>query len=717
MSSDEVLSLDFETRSACDLLKSGGFRYAVDPTTSIMCASYAFGDDPVQSWDVRKDKECPLDIKLHIKNGGIINAWNAAFERLIIKYVASRQNMWPVPDTNRYRCTMVRALAMGFPGKLESAAPALRLDVRKDADGKRVMQRMSKPRKTHADGTLTWWEDEERYAKLIAYCSMDVEVERYAAKKLFALSPQEQLYWEFDQMVNDRGVYLDMDSVRHAQEVVRLANLDLDASLARVTDGAVLTCSNVGLLKQWLIEQQGLEVDSLAADKITEHLQNDIPDPAREALLLRQEAAKTSTAKLDRMELCHGADNRARGLFQFNAASTARWGGRLIQLQNLPRPTGAFADDNGQDCVEHVFEMLPNENPDHLELFYDAPKAAIASCIRGFITAAPEHTLVAADFESVEGVGLAWLAGEQWKLSAFLDYFQGDGPKLYNVTAGKIFGCEPEEIDKKSSRYLIGKVADLALGYQGGVGAFTTMMANYGLSDDQLASALPTVLEATSEFNILGAEDLYKKNGARSDLSREAWLAADMIKRNWREGHPKIVEFWSKLEEAAESAILLPGEVFYAGKVAYKAAGQHLFCKLPSGRALTYIDADIRQMRTAWLDDDGKAVWRPSVTAMHQHPKTKQWWRRGLYGGLYAENITQAICRDILAANLVRAEEAGWPIVMHVHDEGVAEIELKLMEAMGGLPAFEAVMSTPPPWGLDFPLKAVGWAGKRYRKD
>lgn len=770
------LALDFETRSTVDLKKTGSARYARDESTDVWCAAFAFGDEEPDIWTPADP--APERLVDHIRSGGVIRAFNAQFERDIFTHIMGPRYGWPVPEIGQYRCTMVRALAMALPGGLDDGTKAIGLSIEKDMEGHRLMQRMARPRKIDKEtGAITWWTEPEKMERLFAYCKQDVIVERLYAEKLFQLSGYEQEVWELDQLINSRGVHIDTEAALAAMDVVDAEKADLDRRMDALTDGKVSKCSKVGELKEWVNflwakrdgdgpdfdgclartviprtavgaglwleapdvaaarvdkmredaarelaltefwarrKASGKHIDSLAKDKLEALLRTDLPDEVRTALDLRQQAGKSSTAKLQAMLNRVDEDSRARNCFQYSAASTRRWGGRGIQTQNMPRPVGIFEK---YDNVDAAIEAMAYRDPAVIWAFFGPPQDVISNCLRGFITAAPGNTLVAADFESVEGAGLAWAAGENWKLQAFQDYFDGKGPKLYNVTAAKIFGCPVEEIGK-GHKYQIGKVSELALGYAGGVGAFVSMGANYRMDAAILADAYPTVLASTPPENVDGAEDMYKREKGNTDLPKEAWLACDMIKRNWRDGHPATVKLWADLEVAAEAAVRNPGDAFSNGTpFTYRVVGSFLWCKLPSGGVLAYPFPQIKRVKTRWKDDKGRPVYKETVTAMWVNSTTKKWERRSLYSGLYTENVIQAICRDLLAASMLRAERAGWPIVMHVHDELVAELPTSLFHDKGGSAEFERLVAEKDDWAAGFPLKAAGWAGKRYRKD
>ena len=358
------------------------------------------------------------------------------------------------------------------------------------------------------------------------------------------------------------------------------------------------------------------------------------------------------------------ADGRIRGCFQYYGAySTGRWAGRRIQLQNLPRPKIK------QREIDTLLTRLGQSEitAEEIDLFYGPPLSVISDCLRGFLIARPGHQLIGVDFSAIESRVLAWLAGEEWKLKIY----RGDG-KIYEHTAAGIYRIKPDAVTKDQRQ--IGKVAELALGYQGGVLAFQSMAKAYGIeiSDGEAKS----------------------------------------IKYGWRDANSRIVCFWADLENAARAAILNPGLKFKAGaqgrEVTYLVKGSFLFCQLPSGRVISYPYPKISTVDTPW------GASKEGVTHMGEHPKTKKWDRLKTYGGSLAENITQAVARDLLAEAMLRLRALGVDIVLHVHDEIV--VEMQDNPAIDLVKTVENVMTEIPTWAKDLPMKAEGWASRRYQK-
>jgi DNA polymerase len=664
-----TLHIDFETRSTLDLKKTGVYRYAKHETTDLWCACYAFDDGPVQEWT--PGGAFNQWIFEHVVKGGIIVAHNAAFERVIWEHILHPRYGWPLPKIEQWRCTMVQSYAMALPGSLEDAAASVGLENKKDASGRRLMLQMARPRKTDP---LEWWDDQDRIDRLIAYCRQDVETERELHSRLRPLSESELALWHLDQRINDRGVYVDVPLCESAKRIVSATTERLDERIFAATDGAVSRCSNRNQIVSF-VKAEGIPIASIAKAELEDLLtRDDLTPAARECLTLRKESAKASVAKIDALLRGMCPDGRARGLLQFNGATpTARWSGRRFQPQNLKRPD---PDLN----VEQAIDILAEGDADFFEAVYGEPLSIVADTIRGMIGTPKGKKIIAPDYSGIEARVLPWLAGEEWKLDAFRQ-----GTDMYKLTAGGILGKSPEDVTK-AERQAYGKVPELALGYQGGVGAFGKMAANYGV-------------------NLPEAEIIRIRDG-------------------WRAANPRIKQFWWDLETAAFLAIQKPGSVQWIDKLAFRVAGSFLFMRLPSGRFMAYPYPAIRPKVMPWLDDDGKPVWKDSVTyfstidiakrskvVADKHNSSK-WARIASYGGMFAENATQAVARDFLADAMPRVEAAGYPIVLTVHDEIVVEVD----EDFGSLEEMSAIMTTLPAWGEGCPIAVEGWEGRRYRK-
>jgi DNA polymerase len=653
------IHLDLETRSTVDLKKAGLYVYAEDPTTDVWCAAWCIGDAPIQMWT--PGQPFPSVLGDYLAAGALVYAHNAGFECALWEQVLTPRYGWPAIPFEQMRCTAAMAAAMALPRDLDGAAMAMGLDTRKDASGKRLMLSLAKPRRVE-NGVPVWWTPEdapEKHARLHAYCAQDVEVERALTKKLRPLPASELALFQLDHKINTRGVRIDLPAVKHASAIVKTALDGLDREIGIRTRNAVTRASQASRLAEWLREQ-GVDVESVDKASVKGALAQDgLGANIRRVLEIRREAAKSSTAKLEAYQnrLCR--DGRMRENLLYMGASTGRWSGKGAQLQNLPRPSLK------PHQIDRVFEALPTRDPDWLEVWGPA-LSVVADTLRGMIIAADGHELVRADFSNIEGRVLAWLAGEQWKLDAFRAYDAGTGPDLYKLAYAKAFGIAIEDVDAHMRQ--LGKVMELALGYAGGVGAFQSMAALYGItmSDDR----------------------------------------ADELKLAWRAAHPATVAFWYALDDAAMSAVRHPGRLTKAGPIGYVVAGNILWCRLPSGRLLSYVDPKIREVETPW------GAMRDAVTYMGVNSMTRKWERAKGYGGLFAENVTQAVARDVMAEAMLRVEAQGWPVLLTVHDEVVCETPAGAVTPE----QFGAVMSEIPHWADGLPVAAEAEAGRRYGK-
>ncbi len=671
-----ILHVDFETRSALDLREVGLHNYARHPTTDVWCVGWAFDDEEVE---IGGEGHLPnmYRVQAHVLNGGLVIAHNAPFELAIWNNIMVPRYGWPELKPEQTYCTMAQAYAMGLPGALEDAALALGLHVLKDTEGRSLMLRMARPRKVHPDGSLTWWNEEDKLARLYAYCQQDVRVERELHKRLMPLSEKERRIWLLDYKINQKGIAVDRPSAEAAIRMAEKLKTDYDAQMKDATGGAAESCNALIPIKQWLTEH-GFPVDSLAKQDLADLLTQDPPPEVRRVLTLRQEAAKASTAKFAVMTKIAGEDDRVRNLFQYHGAATGRWAGRKVQAHNLPR------DVPPTEIVDRILEHVRNGEHEAIDLIYGSPMTVLSRCLRGFFVPAKGKLLVGGDYSAIEGRGGAWFCGEDWKLKVFRDYDAGIGPGVYELMAARILHVPVETIkDPSFERQAYGKVPELFLQYQGGIGAFQTGAKTYGISvlDDE----------------------------------------ADRIKLEWRALHPKIKATWYALQDAAINAVRRIGEVFSAGHpdrpVKFKKVGSFLWALLPSGRALCYpypkllpgkFGEQLTYMTVPSPDDKkkGKIIADPHNTAT--------WARVGTYGGSLLENVVQAVCRDLLADAMLRLDDAGFSIVLHVHDEIVAE-QNAAGEILGPM-VMTTLMGVVPEWAKDFPIAVKCGAMTRYGK-
>lgn len=664
----EVMHLDYETRSTCDLQKCGLSVYSKDPGTDIWCAAYSFGDGPVKLW-MPVMGMCPREIEDHVNSGGEVYAHNAAFEIAITNEIASKRYGWPIIRTSQVHCTMAMAFSMAVPGSLEKAAAAMGISKQKDMAGSRLMIQMAQPRDVSTEGVITWWDAPDKLDALCKYCIQDVEVERELTKRLLVLSPLEREIWAMDQEINNRGIMLDVEATRNAIKLVDVEKLRLDDEMRRITKNQVASCKAVKQITDFLkfnfSLDFSLQVDTLAKSDVVELLDVEgIPKLAKDILTLRQMAAKSSNAKLEAM--LHGADsdNRIRGCFQYSGATTRRWAGRRVQFQNLPRPTLPKGDINEILDLLHEDKITASE----IDVFYGPVLNVISDCIRGFLRAPEGKLFIQNDFNAIEARVLAWLAGQESTLEIFRK-----GGDVYVYQASGIYRVKENEVTEDQRQ--IGKVAILALGYQGGVVAFQSMAKKYNVK--------------VSEGE------------------------AKSIKYAWRDANGAIVKYWYDLENAARSAILNPGKQYRVGakgrEVTYLVRGSFLWCRLPSNGILCYPYPKVASVTTPW------GASKEGVTFMTENAKTKKWERDKTYGGSLCENITQSVARDLLAEAMLRLRKENIDIVLHVHDEVVCEVP-KEWASEFYKKKIEKIMLDSPAWAKDLPMAVGGWIAERFKK-
>lgn len=648
------LWLDFETFGTTDLKSAGGYRYTAD--ARIQLCGYAIGDAPAKviEWAGEAGSR-ELSAALYDSDSPLV-AHNAQFDRLFVS---------PTISLKRWRCTMTQALAHSLPGALADLCTVLSIpaDQAKLAEGHELVMLFCKPNK---DGTIndrtTHPAEWERYKE---YCRIDVEAMRACSRVMpkwnYAIhseaetaAARELSLWHLDQLINDRGVAVDLELARTARDAAKKVKVLSDAEAAKQTGGAVTSMGQRDKLLKHILKQYGVDLPNMRAATLERRLEDpSLPEPLKDLIALRLSSTKASVAKYARVLKAICADERLHGLLLFCGADrTARWAGRIVQPQNFPRPPKEMTReiiDRGIDAIKAGIADLVL--PDVL---------MAASCaLRGVIIAGPGKKLVVADLRSIEGRVIAWLAGCTWKLQAYVDNDNGTGPDTYSLTFARTFNRALESVN--SDERQIGKVEELSLQYQGAVGAFTAMAAGYGV-----------------------------------ELTEAEALA---VVRGWRKSNYQIVNFWYALQAAAMAVIdgKGPREV---GRVTLDKNGTFLRIRLPSGRYLSY---------PAARNVNGKFGVVPSY--MGRHTYTKQWQRIETYGGKLAENITQAVARDILADAMPRVEAAGYPIVLTVHDEIITEV------VDGDAETLCQIMSAGAPWSEGLPLSAAGFECTRYRKD
>lgn len=743
------LEIDFETRSDIDIMTCGAYLYFASPHTKPLMASYKLNGSSVNRW--LPHEPCPSEIVAHVAVGGMVSAHNANFERQLWQKILTPLYGWPKIETRQFRCTLATASALGLPRKLERLGEALNLKVQKDKIGKQLINFFSKPRRPllTEDPTGLYFNEPtdhpEKFEQFRAYCDIDVETESEADSRMIPLSADEQLVYTMDQEINDRGVRIDRLSCLRAIELVEKAKVKLDAEMKAVTGGHVGACSQVARLTEWAASR-GVEMNGVAKGDILDALAfDDLPDDVRRALLIRQEAGKSSTSKLKAFLKRSSADDRVRGAFVYHGAAPGRWSSVGVNLGNMPRPRPQFEDaDLDLRCL---FGALRQAEPDLLKILYGddlgRPLHLVSDAIRGFVWAAPGHEFLAVDYSNIQGAIAAWISGEQWKVDAmFAIKADPSLPDLYRRAAAAIMNTTTDVVTKKHYwRQAIGKTTELSLQFSGGVVAFHNMAINYGVNLNDIAEPVwQNADEEAREKAVKRYERCVRaRDKVRTDiLPRQTWIACEIVKNGWRATNSKISGAWDVLEDAMRSALQNPGHKFPALNVTYMVAHGFLFCRLPSDRCIAYavprlkdqVWAKLQNEDGTWPEESevvdrelaerlqkiGKAKidgqTKSAVTALGVDAQTQKLVRYAVYGGLAMENLCLAMERDIMVNGMRKAEAVGYPICMHNYDELVSERPI----GEGDLQAFEQLVCELPGWTAGLPLMSHGWVGKRYRK-
>jgi DNA polymerase bacteriophage-type len=755
-------SCDFESRSDVDLRSRGAGPYFASKHFMPLMLCYSIDRRLIQTWTCQFPA-CPEDLREHIRAGGYISAWNASFERQCFEWLEKNWG-WPHVAFDRYKCSMATASALGLPRSLEKAGEALNLPVAKDKRGTALINIFSKPRKPKLGedpNKIYFNEPEDRpqeFEDFKAYCFRDTETEMAAASRMIPLSNDEQAVYTLSEKINSRGIRIDRRSAVAAINLVEKAKASLDARMNEVTGGAVSSCTQVARLTAWAA-QQGVKLDGVAKDDILVALDLvDLPEAVRAALMLRQEAGKSSTSKLKAFLNHAGDDDRVRGSFVYHGAAPGRWSNVGVNFANLPRPRAIF-DDADLDPAT-LFQAFRSEEPALLKTLYGdelgKPLHLISDALRGFLVAAPGHDFIAVDYSGIQGAICAWMAGEEWKMQAMREIIADPAlPDMYRRTAAGIMNSSTEIITKKHWARQIGKVSELALGFGGGPTAFLSMAKNYQLGPRALHDLYGPVRDATDAETLEKAEKRYARcckarDKVKTDvLTREAWLACEIVKIGWRKTNSAIAASWATLEAAMRDAARNPGTAYRALKVDYIVSNGYMFCRLPSKRCMAYAAPRLREQVWAreqlqdgsWAEEaevmdkeeaeersrnsvdygPGKflgtrvkieGATSPKVTALGVNSTAQKLERYGVYGGLGLENIAMGVERDILVCGLKNCENAGYGIVAHTYDESVAEVP----RDFGSIAEMEKLMLDIPEIYSGLPLSAHGYRAKRYRK-
>ena len=642
----EELGIDIETYSEVNLKDCGLYRYADDPSYEVLLFAYSVNGGPTQQVDLAMGETIPQKIADALYDPSVLKtAHNAAFERVCL----SRHFGRPIP-VEQWDCTMVRCARMGFPLSLASAGEALGLRQQKMTEGKALIRYFScpcKPTKKNGMRTRNYpADDPDKWAVYKRYNKVDVDVEQAIRRKVTRLDYAEwdQKLWYLDQRINDRGVMLDKLLAENAERMDEEYKTRLTEEASELT--GLSNPNSVAQLKAWLERDSGTTIKSLNKTEMTTIAANAKSDEARRLLAIRTEMGKTSTKKYSAMLRCVCRDGRIHGITQFcGAARTGRWAGRLVQLQNLPQ--------NHMEDLDDARNLVKAGDLDDLEMCYGNVPSVLSELIRTAFVAKPGCTFHVCDFSAIEARVLAWVAGEKWVLDVFRD-----GGDIYCATAGKMFNCRVEKHGENAHLRQKGKIATLALGYQGGVGALDAM------------------------------------GGKRMGLTEPEMK---VIVAQWRTANPKIVRFWADVERASRAALASDTEIHLKHGITFRRRWGGLLVRLPSGRSIYYPRARKEER---------------GISYEGQNQVTGKWSRIETYGGKMTENIVQAIARDLLGHTMLWLDEAGFEIVFHVHDEAI-------VEAHEGqtLQQIEDIFARVPSWAEGLPLKGAGYTTPYYLKD
>lgn len=646
-----ILSIDIETYSEVDIRACGGYKYA--EACEIMLFAYSYDEEPVHVLDLTQ-QTLPSGIRKDLTDKNILKtAYNAAFERACI---SACYGLTLPPE--QWECTLMRSAMAGLPLSLDESAKALELEQQKDNVGKNLIRYFCMPckaTKTNSERLRNLPEhDPAKWTAFMNYNAQDVITEKAIRKALLWLPipEQEKKLWNLDQRINETGVKVDKSFVTHA--------VDMDLIFReRLLKEAIFhtglsNANSIAQMKKWLEEETDTTIESLKKEAIPQLIKDTDSKRAKRVLTIRQELSKTSVKKYTAMLNAAGRSDRIRGLLQFYGANrTGRWAGRLVQVQNLPR--GSF----NSESLDEARNCVLNNDSEMLEMVFGAIPDTLSQLVRTAFIPEEGKRFIVSDYSAIEARVIAWLANEKWRLEVFNTH-----GRIYEASAAQMFKVPIESIGKSSPLRQKGKIAELALGYQGSMGALVKMGAiDMGLTEEEL----PAIVAA------------------------------------WRTANPAIVNLWWNMDRAAKQAIRNPGMNLALPKgVYFQYKKGYLFMVLPSGRKLCYAKASLAPGKMGEII----VYWGVDQT-------TKKWSKLETYGGKFVENCIQAIARDCLAQGLLNLDNAGYRTVMHIHDEVVCEVPI----GKGSLREVNALLTKSVAWMNGLPLKAEGFETSYYKKD
>lgn len=643
----QTLSIDIETRSGADLKKAGVFRYIDDPDFSIIIVCYQLTGGPMHTVDIANGEEISPWLRNALIDPAILKtAHNVQFE-----FNCLQKHFNIKLDISQWDCTMIRGGSLSLPLGLDAVGKALRLPQQKDYRGKSLIRIFCNPDKETGAFTEPWQRPKE-WEEFKKYCAQDVIVEVAVRMKILQLqnmNTTERAMYVLDQKINARGIAID---IAFAQTCV-----DLDAQFrqSRINEARELTgLSNPNSIKtliKWLTTEMDEEVDSLKKADIPRLLKKSPSDVVTRVLKIRQELSKTSVSKYKAMLTCVCTDGRIRGLHQmYGASRTARFAGRLVQPQNLPR--------NSEKPLDIMRQLAKSRDTDWLQTLFGSLPGCLSQLIRTAFVPKKGHRFITSDFSAIEAVVIAWLADEKWRL----DVFRTHG-EIYEASASMMFGIPIELIDKESPYRAQGKVAELALGFGGSEAAIAKMDTKNEIPPQE---RLPLVYR-------------------------------------WRDANKKIVALWKIVNDAVIDVLTTGQQVNLMKGIKITLEKGVLFIHLPSGRKITYLKPRLGANKFGGV----------GIFYEGQNQTTNKWEEQETYGGKLVENIVQAFARDLLVAAMLRVDAAGWPIVLHVHDEIVTEMPF----GRGSVEELNALMAAPVEWAPGIPVRAAGFESYYYKKD
>lgn len=737
------ITIDFETRSEADLKKVGTGRYSEDPSTEAKMLCWAVDDGPVHKWRGPVWLEVggwpddpPHELFYAIKHGALVEAHNAFFERMIWRNICIPRFGWPdIPD-EQWRCSAAKAAAVSLPRGLKDAAQAMQVPIEKDMEGHKLMLRLCKPRSQWfkwKNGGMPeepepqkYFQSLEEFERELDYCAQDVETERALSKRLPDLKKSEWEVWQVDQRMNARGIKCDIPFAKHMIRIIGEYRDHMRSELEDLTEGEITKETQRARVLDWFLRNDTTLPDEAGNWHAIENTQaatlKEIADIYGHEVRGRvagivQQLNKSSVSKYTAMvKRASEDDHRARDTLLFHGASTGRFSGRGIQLQNVPSGKVKNMEDavDTASRVEGLIDILAE---------YEEPMEAFSGLIRGALMAEDDHELVVADYSAIEARGVMWLAREHTGLQVFRN-----GDCIYCDMATDIYGWKVDKVKAKSSNHehsearSLGKRAVLGLGFMMSAPKFLQTCEKGGqyFTDYMVDKIVPSLKQEMLEEDIRGSPVIYfpKRKQVVEEKVKPLILSKFVVDR-YRSRYGKVRDYWYSAEDAAKRAIRehkqrKPNRDWVyidnyrgPGEVGYKVIGAFLFCKLPSKRHIAYPYPNLKMKKTAWGEE------KETITFWGVDSFTHRWCEQMTYGGKLCENITQGTARDVMAEALIRVDRHPvYTPVLSVHDELVNEA----LKGQGSAAELEQIMAEVPKWARGFPIEVEGWLGTRYRK-